>query len=65
MDISFAHILLLLLLGVVTLFPIQQILHRTGHSRWWCLITLPPNWLGIWVLAFIRWPGVDKAGVNQ
>jgi hypothetical protein len=57
----FSPIEILTVLLIATLsIPIQQILYRTGHSRWWCLLTFVPvvNWIGIWVLAYGRWRAV-------
>lgn len=52
----------LIILSLVFLIPVARILRRTGHSRWWCLLALIPlvNGIGVWVLAFVRWPAVDK-----
>jgi len=48
----------LLLIGLITLFPVAKILGRTGHSRWWCVLTLIPlvNWIALWVFAWAKWP---------
>jgi len=56
-------LLLVLLIALVNLIPVQQIIHRTGYSRWWCLLCFVPlaNWIGLWLLAFVRWPAVDKS----
>jgi hypothetical protein len=56
------HVLVLLILATF-LIPVQQILHRTGHSRWWRLLMFVPliNWIGPWLLAYVRWPAVDKS----
>jgi hypothetical protein len=50
------------ILAVLVLIPVARILHRTGHSRLWCLLAVVPlvNMIGIWILAYVRWPGVDK-----
>jgi hypothetical protein len=56
------HLLIMIaVLGFV--IPVQQIIHRTGHSRWWSLLMYVPfvNFIGLWVLAFVRWPAVDKS----
>jgi hypothetical protein len=52
-------VLLIILFGV----PIARVIHRSGHSRWWTIIAFIPllNLIGLWVLAFARWPTVDKA----
>ena len=38
--------------------PMMQILHRTGFSRAWILVTLvlPLAIIFLWIYAFIRWP---------
>ena len=56
------HVLIILII-LSFLIPIQRILHRTGYSRWWCLLVLLPvlNWIGIWLLAYVSWPAVDKS----
>ena len=58
------HILLVLIVLATALIPIQQIVHRAGHSRWWSLLLFVPmvNWIGIWLLAYVRWPSLDKSG---
>ena len=57
-----AHILVVALVILTLVIPIQQILHRTGHSRWWTLLLFIPgvNWLAVWILAFVRWPTLEK-----
>lgn len=60
------HLLIVLVIAiffsVFFLIPIFRIIHRTGHSGWWCLLVFFPllNWIGLWVLAYARWPAVDK-----
>jgi len=58
---SVPHILIMLVV-LTTLVPTSKILRRTGHSGWWSLLAFIPalNWVGFWVLAFVRWPAVDK-----
>jgi hypothetical protein len=48
----------IVLLGV----PVANILHRTGHSRWWTVLAYIPlvNLICLWVFAFGRWPAVDS-----
>jgi len=54
---------LIVLMLVSILIPIQQILFRTGRSRWWVLLAFIPllNWVGLWFLAFCRWPAINGA----
>jgi uncharacterized membrane protein YhaH (DUF805 family) len=56
---GFLPIIIILLL---TLPPVARILRRTGYSRWSCLLALIPlvNYIGLWILAYIRWPAVNK-----
>ena len=44
----------LLVLG----YPAARILRRLGFSRWWVVAALIPyvNVVGLWVLAFVKWP---------
>lgn len=60
------HVLIMLIV-LTFLIPIQQILHRTGHSRWWSLLMFVPlvNWIGLWVLAYVRWPAMDKSPTSN
>lgn len=54
-------IVMLAIILVIVLLPITKILQRTGHSPWWgLLLFIPPlNLIGLWVLAFVRWPAVN------
>jgi hypothetical protein len=56
------HLLIIIIL-LSTLIPLQQILHRAGHSRWWVLVWFIPvvNWIALWVFAYTRWPALSKA----
>jgi hypothetical protein len=58
--ISMILALPLILVGV----PVARILRRVGFSRWWCLLCFLPYGvgvlIGVWVLAFIRWPALDE-----
>lgn len=65
MSLSPIHLLILLILLIfllIVLHPVQRISHRTGHSRWWCLLALIPvvSVAGLWALAYARWPAVAK-----
>ncbi|MNE03566.1 hypothetical protein [uncultured Brevundimonas sp.] len=53
-----------LVFGAVLVFlgyPAARILRRLGFSRWWVILAFIPyaNLLGLWILAFIRWP-IDR-----
>lgn len=49
---------------IVIGIPFAQILRRVGHHPAWAIIVLVPllNLIGLWVLAFIRWPALDAPG---
>jgi hypothetical protein len=43
----------------LTIIATVKILHRMGFSGWWTLMFgLWP--IGLWLLAFNRWPALDK-----
>ena len=48
---------------IVTGIPTARILARTGYSRWWTLLNFIPlvNIVALWVLAYRRWPAVDRS----
>jgi len=55
------HLLILILVVLVPIIaiiviPVQEILHRAGHSRWWAVLLFVPlvNWVGLWVFAYAR-----------
>lgn len=52
----------LIIIWLLFMPPVARILRRTGHSRWWCLIAWIPfvNFVGLWILAYVPWPAVDK-----
>ena len=52
-------ILIILALAVI---PYWKIWSRTGHSGAWSLLMLVPlaNLISLWVLAFKKWPAVDR-----
>jgi hypothetical protein len=47
---------------IVTGIPTARILARTGYSRWWTLLYFIPlvSVVALWVLAYRRWPSVDR-----
>jgi ABC-type Fe3+ transport system permease subunit len=51
-------IFLIVVLGI----PIARILTRIGYSKWWTIVYFIPfvNIVGIWILAYSRWPAVDR-----
>lgn len=48
---------------VVVGVPFGRILQRTGHSMWWVIAFFIPgiSIVALWVLAFVRWPAVDRS----
>lgn len=43
--------------------PVALILRRIGLSPWWAVLCVLPviSWVGVWALAFVRWPNVRRA----
>ncbi len=56
--------LFVIFLIVVLSIPISRILTRIGYSKWWTIVYFIPfiNIVGIWILAYSRWPAVDRTG---
>ena len=56
--------LFVIFLIVVMSIPIARILTRLGYSKWWTIVYFIPfvNIVGIWILAYSRWPAVDRTG---
>ncbi|MEK9944887.1 MAG: DUF805 domain-containing protein [Alphaproteobacteria bacterium] len=52
----------LVILGLA-LWATVRILHKTGRSGWWILLTFIPfiNIIAYWGLAFVHWPKIDDA----
>lgn len=61
-DLTLWHGLVIVIVLVLAGIPIGRILHRTGHSAWWLIAFLIPgiSLIAIWVLAFVKWPAVDR-----
>ncbi len=55
---SIWHGLLIIAWIVAVMVPVAIILRRLGYSAWWVVIApiAPLNVIGLWVLAFARWP---------
>jgi len=53
---------LIIFIVLTLLIPMQQILSRAGHSRWWVLLFFVPiaNWIALWIFAYGHWPTLDK-----
>ncbi len=67
-DIRAVGFAALVILGLA-LWATVRILHKTGYSVWWILLSviLIINFIAYWRLAFVRWPKVDdtnKPDVN-
>lgn len=48
------------LMGLLV-YPVSRVVRRAGFSAWWSLLALVPlgNIVGLWLLAFKRWPATD------
>jgi hypothetical protein len=55
-SISISQGLIVIFFIVALSIPIARILTRIGYSKWWTNI-------GIWILAYSRWPAVDRARI--
>ena len=62
MGLSIWQWLFVIFLIVVMSIPIARILTRIGYSKWWTIVYFIPfvNIVGIWILAYSRWPAVDR-----
>lgn len=61
-EFSSIGIIPLLIILVLAVIPYWKIWSRTGHSGAWSLLMLVPlaNLISLWVLAFKKWPSVDR-----
>ena len=61
-SLSIWHLLIYIFFIVVLGIPIARILTRIGYSKWWTIVYFIPfvNIVGIWILAYSRWPAVDR-----
>jgi hypothetical protein len=59
-------LVMLLIVLTILLVPVWRIVRRTGLSAWWSLLVFVPlvNFVGLWLLAFVRWPAVDGKSVT-
>ena len=64
-SISFWQGLFVIFFIVALSIPIARILTRIGYSKWWTIVYFIPfvNIIGIWILAYSRWPAVDRARI--
>ena len=63
-NIGLPGILLLVVYAAIVVVPFFQLWKRTGHSGWMSLLMILPlvNLIMLYVLAFKRWPSVDREG---
>jgi hypothetical protein len=56
-----ARIAIIVILVITALIPSVIILRRLGFSPWWAIIApiSPLNIIGLWVIAFVKWPVED------
>ena len=61
-SLSIWHWLFVIFFVVILGFPIARILTRMGYSKWWTIVYFLPfaNIVGTWILAYSRWPAVDR-----
>lgn len=57
-SVSIWHWLILLIYIIAFGYPVTRILKRVGYSAWRVIIAFVPlaNFIGLWFLAFMRWP---------
>ncbi len=55
------------LLVVLAIIPSVIILRRMGYSGWWAILAAisPLNILGLWILAFVKWPLERRASATS
>jgi hypothetical protein len=56
--LSIWHWLIVILYIFLVVYPVARILGRLGYSKSFSIVALIPgiNLIGLWVLAFMRWP---------
>lgn len=61
-SMSLWHWFILIFFIVALGVPIAKILGRLGFSKWWTIVYFIPfvNIVGIWILAYVRWPAVNR-----
>ena len=62
MGISWSHLIVFALYGLVFVIPISKVLRRVGFSGWWSILAVLPlvGIIALWVFAFVRWP-IERA----
>jgi hypothetical protein len=58
-NLAIWHLAIITLIVAAVVVPVVKILHRLGYSGWWAALApiSPLNVIGLWVLAYARWPG--------
>jgi len=58
------HLTLILVIGLVVIWPFGRILRRTGFNPLWCLVMFIPfvGTIALWVFAYMRWPALENVG---
>jgi hypothetical protein len=61
---SIWHWIIVLFYVFTIAYPVARILGRLGYSKWLSIVALIPliNLIGLWILAFVRWPIEDQEG---
>ncbi|MGA7668120.1 MAG: hypothetical protein WBW13_25285 [Pseudolabrys sp.] len=61
-SLSIWHWLIFIFFIVVLGIPIARILTRIDYIKWWTIVyyILFVTIVGIWILAYSRWPAVDR-----
>lgn len=62
---SIWHILIIILVGYIVIYPISRILRRIGWNPWLSLLWLIPvlNIVMLWFVAFGRWPSIPQDSI--
>jgi hypothetical protein len=60
--IAITGFILIIALNVIFVIPIAKIVQRTGRSGWWSLLFYagPGLLVGLWLLAYCRWPALER-----
>lgn len=56
--ITTGEFIVIVIIAILVIIPAAMILRRLGYSPWWAIIApiSPLNILGLWILAFVKWP---------
>lgn len=52
------QLIVIAIIAILVIIPAAMILRRMGFSGWWAIFApiSPLNILGLWVIAFVKWP---------